>query len=149
VQGTGIGMISINATLIVQIINLLVLIWILNRLMYRPIKRIAAERQAKVEEGLQQAVQMADASQKAEAAYLQDRNQGRGQVRDQLEQQRRETDAKVKEILKEAQEQAKDQQAKMLQNVEQQLQEARGDIKAEAEKVARSLAQTVLGREVA
>lgn len=142
-------MISINATLIVQIINLLVLIWILNRLMYRPIKRIAAERQAKVDEGLKQAAQMADASQKAEAAYLQDRNQGRIQVRDQLENKRRETDAKVKEILKEAQEQAKDQQAKMLQNVEQQLQEARGDIKAEAEKVARSLAQTVLGREVA
>jgi hypothetical protein len=37
----------------------------------------------------------------------------------------------------------------MLQNVEQQIQEARGDIKAEAEKVALSLAQTVLGREVA
>lgn len=141
-------MISINATLIVQIINLLVLIWILNRLMYRPIKRIAAERQAKVDEGLQQAAQIADASQKAEAAYLQDRTQGRGHVRDQLDDQRRQADTKVKEILKEAQDQAKGQQAKMLQNVEQQLQEARGDIKTEAEKVARSMAQTVLGREV-
>lgn len=142
-------MISINATLIVQIINLLVLIWILNRLMYRPIKRIAAERQAKVDEGLKKAVDIEDASQKAEAAYLHDRNMGRSQVRDQLEDQRREADAKVKEILREAQEQAKGQQAKMLQNVEQQLQEARGDIKTEAEKVARSMAHTVLGREVA
>lgn len=142
-------MISINATLIVQIINLLVLIWILNRVMYRPIRRIAAQRQAKVDEGLKQAAEMKDASQEAEAAYLQDRNKGRTQVRDSLDQQRRETDVRVKEILKEAQEQAKDQQAKMLQNVEQQLQEARGDIKAEAEKVASSMAQTVLGREVA
>ena len=141
-------MISINATLIVQIINLLVLIWILNRLMYRPIKRIAAERQAKVDEGLKQAAEMRGASQEAEALYIQDRNKGRSQVRDQLDQRRRETDARVKEILKEAQEQAKSQQAKMLQNVEQQLQEARGDIKAEAEKVASSMAQTVLGREV-
>jgi F-type H+-transporting ATPase subunit b len=142
-------MISINATLIVQIINLLVLIWILNRLMYRPIKRIAAERQAKVDEGLKRAAEIEDASQKAETAYLQDRNKGRGQVREQLDDQRREADAKVKDILKEAQEQAKGQQAKMLQNVEQQLQEARSDIKTEAEKVARSMAQTVLGREVA
>lgn len=142
-------MISINATLIVQIINLLVLIWILNRLMYRPIKRIAAERQAKVDEGLKQAAELKGASQKAEAAYLQDRNKGRTQVRDQLDQQRKETDGKVKEILKEAQEQAKNQQARMLQNVEQQLKEARGDIKAEAKKVANSMAQTVLGREVA
>ena len=141
-------MISINATLIVQIINLLVLIWILNRLMYRPIKRIAAERQTKVDEGLKQAAEMRGASQEAEALYIQDRNKGRSQVRDQLDQRRRETDARVKEILKEAQEQAKSQQAKMLQNVEQQLQEARGDIKAEAEKVASSMAQTVLGREV-
>ncbi len=141
-------MISINATLIVQIINLLVLIWILNRLMYRPIKRIAAERQAKVDEGLRQAADMKGACQNAEAAYLQDRNKGRTQVRDQLDQQRRDTDVKVKSILHEAQEQAKTQQAAMLQNVEQQMQEARGDIKAEAEKVARSMAQTVLGREV-
>lgn len=141
-------MISINATLIVQIINLLVLIWILNRLMYQPIKRIAAERQAKVDEGLKQAAEIKVASQDAEAGYLQDRSKGRTQVRDQLEQQRRETDIKVKEILKEAQDQAKSQQAAMLQKVEQQLQEARGDIKAEAAKVARSLAQTVLGREV-
>lgn len=141
-------MISINATLIVQIINLLVLIWILNRLMYRPIKRIAAERQAKVDEGLKRAAEIEGASQEAEASYLQDRSKGRSKVREQLEDQRRQADVKVKEILKEAQEQAKDQQAKMLQNVEQQMQEARGDIKAEAEKIALSLAQTVLGREV-
>ena len=32
-------MISINATLLVQIINLLVLIYILNQLMYKPLPR--------------------------------------------------------------------------------------------------------------
>jgi len=142
-------MISINATLIVQIINLLVLIFILNRLMYLPIKRIAAERQAKMEQGLKQAAEINGASQEAETAYRLERRQARGQVREQLEGQRRQADAKVKDILKEAQAQAKIQQAAMLQNVEQQMQEARGDIKAEAEKVARSMARSVLGREVA
>lgn len=141
-------MISINATLIVQIINLLVLIFILNRLMYLPIKRIAAERQAKMDQGLKQAADIDSANQDAEAVYRRERRQARGQVREQLEGQRRQADAKVKDILKEAQEQAKAQQMAMLQNVEQQMQEARGDIKAEAEKVARSMARTVLGREV-
>ncbi|KMY68896.1 hypothetical protein AAU61_04795 [Desulfocarbo indianensis] len=142
-------MISINATLIVQIINLLVLIFILNRLMYRPIKKIVAERQAKVEAGLQQAAKMREANVEAEAVYRQERRKERARVREELEARHRETDAKVKGILLKAQEQAKSQQAAMLQNVEQQMQEARGDIKAEAEKVARSMARTVLGREVA
>ena len=38
-------MISINATLFIQVINFLVLIWILNLLMFRPLFKIIDERQ--------------------------------------------------------------------------------------------------------
>jgi F-type H+-transporting ATPase subunit b len=43
-------MISINATLVVQIINFLILIWILNHILFRPIFRIIEEREAFVED---------------------------------------------------------------------------------------------------
>ncbi|MBW2324509.1 MAG: ATP synthase F0 subunit B [Deltaproteobacteria bacterium] len=42
-------MISINATLIVQIINFLVLIWILNRILFRPIFKIVEERKSVIQ----------------------------------------------------------------------------------------------------
>ncbi len=38
-------MISINATLVVQIVNFLILIWILNRILFRPIFKIIDERE--------------------------------------------------------------------------------------------------------
>ena len=38
-------MISINATLVVQVINLIILVYILNRLMYRPLMKLARERE--------------------------------------------------------------------------------------------------------
>lgn len=43
-------MISINATLVVQIVNFLVLIWILNNLLFKPIFKIIEEREQSVEE---------------------------------------------------------------------------------------------------
>jgi len=42
-------MISINATLLLQIIHFLILIFILNRLMFRPILRIVSERNGHIE----------------------------------------------------------------------------------------------------
>ena len=37
-------MISINATLVIQVINFLILVFILNRLMFRPIQKLVNER---------------------------------------------------------------------------------------------------------
>jgi F-type H+-transporting ATPase subunit b len=42
-------MVSINATLVLQVIHLLVLIFILNRLMFRPILKLTTERDSFVE----------------------------------------------------------------------------------------------------
>jgi len=42
-------MISINATLVIQIIHFLILVYILNRLMFRPILRLMDERDGHIE----------------------------------------------------------------------------------------------------
>ncbi|MBU2552613.1 MAG: ATP synthase F0 subunit B [Proteobacteria bacterium] len=41
-------MISINATLVVQVVNFLILIWILNKILFKPIFRIMDEREKTV-----------------------------------------------------------------------------------------------------
>jgi F-type H+-transporting ATPase subunit b len=45
-------MVDINVSLVVQMVNFLVLIWILNMVLYKPIRKILQERKAKVS-GLQ------------------------------------------------------------------------------------------------
>lgn len=141
-------MISLNATLIVQLINLLVLIFILNRLMYRPIKRIAAERAAKVAAGHAEAAELEERNREAEAAYRRESIQRRSQVRSRLEELRQKAEAEAMAIVSEAQEEARERQAAMGVRVSEELERARAEIREEAEKVARSLAWSVLGREV-
>lgn len=141
-------MISINATLIVQIINLLVLLFILNKIMYRPILRILDERAAKVDEGNAEAERITEQNQDAEHGYLHRLNEGRAQVRAKLHELRLEADKHSDEILQKAGAEAKERQAKMVAEVEAQMAESRTQIKAEAEHVALSMARQLLGREV-
>ncbi len=41
-------MVSLDGSLIIQIINFLLLVWVLNVLLYKPIRRILSERKAKI-----------------------------------------------------------------------------------------------------
>jgi|Deesub1362A_J573_1020465.scaffolds.fasta_scaffold04405_6 F-type H+-transporting ATPase subunit b len=142
-------MISINATLIVQIINLLVLILILNRLMYKPIKRIMAEREQKMKADQAEAERIRQEAAQNEQTYRSELMQGRAAIRQRLAELRQEADHQVRQILEQAQQEAKKHQAEMRARIEEEINQARKDIRAEAEKVALSLAHTLLGREVA
>jgi F-type H+-transporting ATPase subunit b len=139
-------MISINATLVVQIINLLVLIFILNKIMYKPIQAIMAQRNQKLEQDQAEVERIEKESLEAQAAYNSGLQQGRMKIRHKLADVRSETESRIKQILAEAQEKAKQRQAAVTAAVEEELARARKDIKAEAEKVAVSLASSVLGR---
>jgi F-type H+-transporting ATPase subunit b len=141
-------MISINATLLVQLINLLVLIFLLNQLMYKPIKRIAQERERKMAEALAEAQGVEDSTRQGWADYEAKRAQEIAQVRERLAQAKSQADHRAMQMRAEAQEKAKHQQAAMLSRVEEEMEAARREVRAEAEKVARDMAGRVLGREV-
>jgi F-type H+-transporting ATPase subunit b len=141
-------MISINATLLVQLINLLVLIFLLNQLMYKPIKRIAQERDRKMAEGLAEARGVEESTRRGWEDYEGRRSQHLAEVRERLADAKSKADHKAMQLRAEAQEKAKHQQAAMLSRVEEEMEAARRDVRAEAEKVARDMAGRVLGREV-
>jgi len=41
-------MVSLDGSLVIQIVNFLLLVWVLNVLLYKPIRRILSERKAKI-----------------------------------------------------------------------------------------------------
>ena len=84
-------MISINATLIVQVVNLLILIWILNKILFKPILRIMEEREQKITESNAEMERLrVDAAEKAQA------------IEAQMKQARREASAKKDEVCSRA-----------------------------------------------
>ncbi|BBO85648.1 ATP synthase F0 subunit B [Desulfosarcina ovata] len=48
-------MVSVDGSIVLQIVNFLLLIWILNMVLYKPIRKILSERKAKVD-GLETAI---------------------------------------------------------------------------------------------
>lgn len=142
-------MISINATLIVQIINLLVLIFILNKIMYQPIRKIAAERQAKLAQDQSAAQALADQAKADVAAYEKSLAQGRQAVRDRLSEVRLSTEKEAAKVTQEASERAKERAESLKEVIAREMDEAKKDIRAQAETVAKGMATKVLGREVA
>ncbi|MBU1273743.1 MAG: ATP synthase F0 subunit B [Proteobacteria bacterium] len=142
-------MISINATLLVQIINLLVLIFILNRLMYKPIGKMIAERTATLKGGLAEAASLREQAVDTKADYHQQLGRGRQKVRDRLEEVRRKTEGEARQVIEEAQAKAKGQAEEMVASIQGEMVQARGEIRAQAERVAKEMASRILGREVA
>jgi F-type H+-transporting ATPase subunit b len=141
-------MVSINATLLVQIINLLVLIFILNRLMYKPLAKMIAERSETIKGGIAEAAALKEKASESQSQYRQQLGKGRQEVRDRLEQVRRKAEAEARQIIDQAQEKARSQADKMVADIRAEMARAQAEIREQAEGVAISMASRVLGREV-
>lgn len=141
-------MISINATLIVQIINLLVLIFILNKIMYQPIRKIAAERAAKLAQGQADAKALKQKALEDTRAYQKSLEAGRQKVRDRLAAIRVDTEKEAAGVILEANTRAKERSDSFKAVIMSEMEEAKKDIRAQAERVAKRMATSVLGREV-
>jgi F-type H+-transporting ATPase subunit b len=82
-------------TLILEIVNFLVLVWILKHFLYRPVLRVIEERRAGIEAALDEAKQRQDEAEKLRSQYenrlaewQQDRQQAREALQREIQQQR-------------------------------------------------------------
>jgi F-type H+-transporting ATPase subunit b len=62
-------MISLNATLIVQVVNFLLLMWILNRLLFGPILKSLGEREGRIKRHQENMKDLASRAQEAKEGY--------------------------------------------------------------------------------
>ena len=141
-------MISINATLIVQIINLLLLIFVLNRMMYRPIRKMIANRAASMEKGRATARALAEQASDEGDIYTRALGDGRREVRARLKKVRTEAELEARGVINLAQEKARAEADKLMAEIHGEMERARGDVKKQVEQVASKMASQLLGREV-
>lgn len=141
-------MISINATLLVQVINLLVLIFILNKIMYKPLAKMIEERSVTLKGGIAEAVALQEKAAENNSQYRRQLGEGRQQVRDRLEEVRRKAEEDARRVIDEAQGKARAETDKLVAGIQAEMAQAQGEIRAQAEAVATTMASRVLGREV-
>ena len=140
------GLITINATMIVQVISFLIFLYIINRVMFRPLRKVMAERNAHIEKI------------KADTSEAQGRFESiNRQIKAQEDQARRaafqlEEELEVQGsqeasgILSAARKEIAEANEKARNEVNAMLAAAREDIRKESEVLATNIIETILER---
>lgn len=94
------------STIVLEIINFLVLVWILKHFLYRPVLRVIEQRRAGIEATLNEAKQREEAAEKLRtqfenrlAEWQQDKEAAHDELRDEIQQQRQRAMAELAKSL--------------------------------------------------
>ncbi len=141
-----VALISINETLIIQLISFLIFLFLFNRLMIQPLRNVAQEREQYLERMQNEANEAKDDTQTLlhEIENKKDRIRSEAfQVSQQLEKEGSKT---MTQLLDEARETIADRRAAVKAEIDAKLAETRGVIESEAETLAVSMMEKILGR---
>ncbi len=141
-----VALISINETLIIQLISFLIFLFLFNRLMIQPLRNVAKEREQYLERMQNEANEAKDDTQTLlhEIENKKDRIRSEAfQVSQQLEKEGSKT---MTQLLDEARETIADRRAAVKAEIDAKLAETRGVIESEAETLAVSMMEKILGR---
>jgi len=140
--------VSINATLLIQMIAFMLLIWLVNKVLWAPLSKLMEDRQKKIADGLSAAEkgkhELELAEQKAKDVLKDAKTQAQN-ILGQAEKRGSEIveDAKVK-----ATEEAGRIKASAQAEIEQEVSRAREGLRKEVSSIAISGAEKILGKEV-
>ncbi len=142
-------MIEVNFTLIIQMINFILLIFILNKILYKPILKILEEREQRIEGQQQQAkktiedglVILTDYNKKlydAKIDAMNTKNAARNEASEQANGIIEDSRKKAEEII-----------TRMQQEMASEMAQAKKELDPELSVMAATIAQQILGRKVA
>lgn len=140
--------IDINSSLWIQMANFVVLVFILNFLLYKPIRTILkqrAEKKAQLSSEITASLEGAkDKEEALEAELIDARRQGAGAV----EELKSEGRAKERELIDAATKEMEATVGAVRKEIEASIGEARDELKAQVKDFGKELAQKILGRSI-
>lgn len=135
-----------DISLVYQMINFLILLFVLNMVLYKPIRNVLLERKAKVQ-GLENGVEKASADLEAQKeSYKNGLRQARGEGLKKKEAFVEEASQEEKEIINQINKKAQANFADIKQQVAQETGQARKALEAEVDAYAAAIGEKILGR---
>ena len=141
-------MISINLTLFVQMSIFLAVLFILNRLLFRPILRTFDERARRVEEALARARALEAETARRMADYQAQMEAARAEGAGEQDQLRKTGTAEAERLLVKVHEETGNMIGELRERIAREYQEALAVLKKEAEAMSRQVGARVLGRSI-
>ncbi len=141
-------MIDVNYSLIIQMVNFLVFLFLMNLVLYRPIRRIVAERKKLMAE--KQGV--IDTLEAQAVAAVQDYDlklrESRREGFEKIQELKAAGDAEEKELLQQISEQAAAKLQEMRAQIKKDIDAARKELKSQIRSFSSELATKILGRKI-
>jgi F0F1-type ATP synthase, subunit b len=141
-------MISIDQTLLIQAVNFLVLIFVLNMLLYKPILGIIDRRNQRIVESDEKVKELNKSVEQKMAEYEEKLRQAKLEAMDQKNKIEQEGSGKGEKLIEQA-------KSEILQTVEEfhmkmgkEIDEVRGILKGQSQEISGEIAEKVLGRSV-
>ncbi len=141
-------MVNIDGSVFIQIVNFLVLIWILNIVLYRPIRNILLQRREKVS-GLEGNIEAANTRMKEkDDAFSKGIKDARAKGLREKDSLIEEAEAEEKEIVGKINEKAQAELAQVKDKIAKEAQEVRDALMKEVDAFASDIGKKILGRAV-
>ena len=143
---SNIALISINETLIVQVVGFLIFLYLINRIMFRPLRNVMADREIHIE---RVKLDIDQARNKIDKMTSQIEEQ-EAEVKEEafeLKKQREEIgNQQAKEIYAAVRQEIADTSAKVQKDIDNKISEARQSLKIESEALAMNIIEKILDR---
>lgn len=141
-------MVSVDSSLIIQIINFILLIWIMNIVLYRPVREMLRKRGKRVA-GLEENIEKFHATaREKEAEFAEGIKSARTRGLKEKEALLQEAEAEEKEIIGKINAKAQEELAKVRENVAREAESVRSTLMREVDAFARDIGHKILGRTV-
>jgi F-type H+-transporting ATPase subunit b len=141
-------MINLNESILIQIVNFLVLVWLLNMVVFRPIRRILAERKDKVksmEAAIDKSVGEVASKQ---STYAESIKEARLEGVKKKDAQIQVATDEEKQIVEQINQKAAANLAEIRERVSKEAETARASLLNQVDEFAREIGQKILGRAV-
>lgn len=142
-------MISINATLVVQIVQFLILVFILNRLMFQPILKKIEDRKEYVEKTKGEINDLEQEAERLKKKFISEQVNARKDafvLRDEL---RNQAFGQIEESLRDSQEKADSLRATADGDADKEIEKTQPLLPGEAATLAEEIIERVIGRRIA
>jgi F-type H+-transporting ATPase subunit b len=142
-------MISINATLVLQVVHLLLLVFILNRLMFKPILKLVNERTGYMEKSKIEITDLESEAERLKREYLSLENRARKKASSESLELKKAGVAQVEAMIDESQEEVASIRRESETKIESEIGKARPSLQGEATVLAEEIVERLIGRRVA
>jgi F-type H+-transporting ATPase subunit b len=147
--GRGAGMINIDIVLLFQVVNFLVLLFILNILLYKPIRKVLAERAAEIAASKEKTVSVDQEVREKMSQYEQKLHEVKAEATEERYKMLRAAREEEAQHLEAARREAADELARIRESIEKETVQAEAFLTAQADTLSHRICEKVLGRSLA